>query len=127
MMKQGASGTQMEINTSRPLMWHPRGKEGGMPSVNQDFVFAGVCVSGAGCPLLSKQQKCHPLPCDWCGRWRFYLIQGLDSKTGAMLLSLLFLPQLEDVQLPGADTRGQCAATESAVKQTANVGGGDED
>ncbi len=57
-------------------------------------VWVCVCAGGAECPLLSKQQKCHPLPGDWCGRWRFYLIQGPDSKTGAMLLSLLFLSLL---------------------------------
>lgn len=27
-----------------------------------------VCAGGAECPLLRKQQKCHPLPSDWCGR-----------------------------------------------------------
>lgn len=65
-----------------------------------------ACVSGCvsvlevQCPLLSKQQECLPLrpPPLLVGRvwarWRFYLIQGPDFKTGTMLLSLLFLSQL---------------------------------
>lgn len=80
-------------------------------------VWACVCAGGAECPLLSKQQKCHPLPGDWCGRWRFDLIRGPDSKTGAMLLSLLFLSPPEDVQHPGADTGGQCAAKQPAAAE----------
>ena len=76
-----------------------------------------VSAGGAGCPLLSKQQKYHPLPCDWCGHWRFYLIRGPDSQTGTMLLSLLFLAQLWSVQLAGADTGGQYTAKESGAAE----------
>lgn len=71
-----------------------------------DIACVCVCVSGCvselevQCPLLSKQQQCRPLHpppllVGWVGaRWRFYLIQGPDFKTGTMLLSLLFLSQL---------------------------------
>lgn len=59
----------MVTNTSRlPLMWRPHGMEGGRLCVcvyvcaPQYFVPVCVCVwaGGAECPLLSKQQKCHP-------------------------------------------------------------------
>lgn len=62
-------------------------------------------------PPADKQQQCHPLACDWCGGWRYFIIQRPDSKTGAMLLSLLFLSPLQDMQHPVAATRGQCTAT----------------
>lgn len=46
------------------------GWKGGRPCVYHGIVCEWVCVcaGGAECPLLSKQQKCHPLPGDWCGR-----------------------------------------------------------
>lgn len=65
----GACGTQM-TNTSRlPLMWNPRVFGGGGECVQDNVACEWVCVcaGGADCPLLSKQQKCHPLLGGWCG------------------------------------------------------------
>lgn len=115
MMKYRASGSQMGINTrKRSLMWH-------LQKTGRCVCGWGVkiCVyaGGAECPLLSKQQRRHHLLSDWCGRWRFYLIQEPDSKTGAMLLILLFLSCLHCTQCLKAATGGQCRATKCAAAE----------
>lgn len=115
-LKNDEIGSIWDSDGDLPLMWHPHGMEGGKLCVCTRIlcVWVGVCLCWEvqGAPCWVNNRSATPLPGDWCGRRRFYLIRGPDSKTGAMLLSLLFLSWLWDMQHPGANTGGQCTAVE---------------
>ena len=80
-LKNDEIGSIWDSDGDLPLMWHPHGMEGGKLCVYQDIVCVSGCVSvlgGAGCPLLSKQQKCHPPP--WWLVWALEILSNPRAR-----------------------------------------------